>query len=110
MINQCVLVGKVKDLPEIRTTSKGTSVAHMVVEADRSFRNDDGSLSSDLFKVTLWTGIAEECVSLCKPGDLIGIKGRMQSNVFEKEGRQFYNCEVIAEKVSFLSQRMDAAV
>lgn len=108
MINQCVLVGTVEQLPEIKTTSKGTTVAHMVVKTDRCFRNEDGTLSNDLFKVTLWKGIAEECVSLCKPGSLIGIKGRLSSSVHEKEGKNFYNCEVIAEKVSFLSQRMEA--
>ena len=46
MINQCVLVGKVVREPEIRTTPKGNTIAHMLVEADRSFRNEDGSLSS----------------------------------------------------------------
>ena len=53
MINQCVLVGKVVREPEIRTTPKGNTIAHMLVEADRSFRNEDGSLSSDVFHVTL---------------------------------------------------------
>lgn len=107
MINACVLVGRVKEVPEIHTTAKGTSVAHMVVEADRPFRNEDGTLDSDDFKVTLWKGVAEEAASLCKPGDMIGIKGRLQASVFNREGKNFYNCEVIAEKVSFLSARME---
>ncbi|MBQ6591296.1 MAG: single-stranded DNA-binding protein, partial [Solobacterium sp.] len=49
MMNVFVLVGKVKEKPEVSTTAKGNSVAHMIVEADRNFRNEDGSLSSDLF-------------------------------------------------------------
>ncbi len=108
MINTCVLVGKVVEPPEIRTTSKGNTVATLLVEADHPFRNEDGSLSADLFQVTLWKGIAEECASVCRPGDLIGIKGRLQASVNEKNGRSFYNCNVVAEKVSFLSQRMKA--
>lgn len=110
MINQCVLVGKVKELPEMKTTSKGNVVAHLLLETDRSFRNEDGSLSSDVFKVVLWKGIAEQCCSLCKPGHLIGVKGRMQTDVYEKNGKQFYHCEVVAEKVSFLTQRMEHMV
>jgi len=109
MINECVLVGKVVREPEIRTTPKGNTIAHMLVEADRSFRNEDGSLSSDVFQVTLWKGIAEECASLCHPGSLVGIKGRLQATVFEKNDRTYYNCEVIAEKVSFISERIAAA-
>ncbi|NCB33371.1 MAG: single-stranded DNA-binding protein [Erysipelotrichia bacterium] len=108
MINSCVLVGKVKEMPEIKTTAKGTSVAHLVLEADRPFRNEDGTLSADIFNVTLWKGIAEETASICKPGDLIGIRGRMQANAYVKDERTYYNCEVIAEKVAFLSKRMEA--
>ncbi len=108
MINSCVLVGKVKEMPEIKTTMRGTTVAHLVLEADRPFRNDDGSLSADTFNITLWKGIAEETASICKPGDLIGIRGRMQANTYIKDDRTYYNCEVIAEKVAFLSKRMEA--
>jgi single-strand DNA-binding protein len=109
MINQCVLVGKVKELPEVRTTSKGNTVADLILETDRSFRSDDGQIGTDCFKVVLWRGIAEETASIVKVGDLIGVKGRLQASVREKEGLNFYNCEVIAEKVSFLSARMAAA-
>ena len=108
MINSCVLVGKVKEVPVIQTTAKGTVVAHMLVETDRPFRNEDGSTDSDLFKVTLWKGIAEETASVCVPGDIIGIRGRMQSSANTKEDRTYYNCEVIAEKVSFPSRRQEA--
>ncbi len=53
MINQCVLVGRVKEIPEIQMTSKGNAVAHMLVETDKAFRNEDGSLSTDVFRVVL---------------------------------------------------------
>ena len=105
MLNQCVLVGKVVHTPEIYTTPKGTTVAQMVVETDRSFRNEDGTLSTDQFQVTLLKGIAEQCASVCKPGSLIALKGRLNSDLYEKEGKTYYNCSVIAEKVSFLDHR-----
>lgn len=105
MLNQCVLVGRVVETPEIQTTSKGTSVAHMLMETDRSFRNEDGSLSKDQFEVTLWKGIAEECSAVCKPGSLIALKGRLNSDPYDKDGKKYYNCSVIAEKVSFLDRR-----
>jgi single-strand DNA-binding protein len=108
MINTLVLVGKVLEAPEIRTTAKGNTVAHLLIEADRMFRNEDGSLSSDIFDVTLWKGIAEECASVCRPGSIVGIKGRLQSTTNEHNGRQFHNVDIIAEKVTFLSERMQA--
>lgn len=108
MLNQCALVGKIYAEPTMQKTAKGNTVAHMLVETDRNFRNEDGTLSSDIFQVTLWKGIAEECMSLCKEGSYVAIKGRLQANVYEKNDRSFYNCEVIAEKVSFISERINA--
>ena len=109
MINQVIIVGTVEKLPELSKTQNGTTVAKMVVKADRNFRNEDGTLSNDFFQITLWRGIAEECADVCKVGSLVGIKGRLLSNCYEKNDFTFYNCEIIAEKVSFLSERMEVA-
>ena len=43
-----------------------------------------------LFDCTLWTGIAETTSSYCKKGDLLGIKGRVQTRVYEEEERKRY--------------------
>ena len=34
---------------------------------------------------------------------LIGVKGRIESKVYEKDGETKYTLEVIAEKITFLS-------
>ena len=101
MLNSCVIVGRVAEPVELRTTTKGNTVAHMIVEADKSFRNEDGTLGKDRFKVTLWRGIAEECASALSVGALVAIKGRMQSDVYERNETQYYNCEIIAERVAY---------
>ena len=40
-----------------------------------------------------------------KKGDIVGVKGRMQSNSYEKDGETRFSTDVIAEKVTFLSSR-----
>ena len=106
MVNVIVLVGKVKELPEVEVTSKGNVFAHMLLECERSFRNEDGSISTDIFKVTLWRGIAEECAAVCREGSLVAVKGRIKAENYQKNDKLFYNYEIIAEKVSFLNNRM----
>ena len=103
MLTSCMIIGRVKEKPEIRTTSKGTTVAHMLLDVDRPFRNEDGSLTTDVFKIVLWRGIAEECAERCTPGTIIAIRGRLQSTAYEKEEAVYYNCEVIAEKVVYVN-------
>ena len=102
MLSNCVIVGRVAEAPLVTTSSKGNSMAHMVVECDRPFRNEDGSLTTDKFKVFLWRGIAEECEAQCQLGSLVAVKGRLQSNNYERDDKQYYNCEIVAEKVSYV--------
>lgn len=106
MLNQVVLVGKVVNLPEIKETSNGIKLAQMLIEVDRNFRNSQGEYEKDLVMCTLWRGIAESAIAQCGVGSLIGLKGRLQANNFDtKENGKFYYCEVVAEKVSFLTTK-----
>lgn len=101
MLTSCVIVGKVVEQPKVIVSSRGNSLAYMVVETDRPFRNEDGTIGKDQFRVLLWRGIAEECADVCLPGTLVGIRGRLQSDKHEKDESTFYNMQVIAEKVSY---------
>lgn len=59
-----------------------------------------------LFSCVLWKGVAESTKEYCKKGDLVGIKGRIQTRNVELEDqthKQFV--EVIAERVTFLSSK-----
>ena len=104
MVNSTVLVGKVKEVPQIRTTSAGAKMATMLLEVNRSFRNSNGEFDRDLFSVVLWRGVAETCSELLKPGSLVAVRGRLQAHNYEpKEGQMYYNAEVVAEKVTFLT-------
>ena len=106
MLNQVVIVGKVLKLPEIKETATGIKLAELLVEVDRNFKNSQGEYETDQIQCTLWRGIAESAIEQCAVGSLVGIKGRLQANAFDtKENRPFHYCEVIAEKVSFLTTK-----
>ena len=101
-MNECVVVGRVKELPEVRKTAKGTTLTTLIVESDRNFRDEDGRYSTDVFSVTVWRGAAETAASLCKPGSMIAIKGRLSGRMVQKDERDFYFCEIIAENIDYL--------
>ena len=65
----------------------------------------DGTYDTDFIRCTLWAGIAENTCEYCKKGDVIGVKGRIQTNSYEVDGEKKYSMDVIAEKVSFLSSK-----
>ena len=42
---------------------------------------------------------------MCHQKTLIGVKGRVQSRVVEKDDKKEYLSEIIAEKITFLSSK-----
>ena len=59
-----------------------------------------------LLRCTLWNAIAESTCEYCKKGDIVGVKGRLQTSSYEdKDGVKKYTSDVIAEKVTFLSSK-----
>ena len=109
MLNQTVIVGRiVKDL-ELHETENGNKVAQLTLAVPRSFKNPNGEYETDFIPCVLWRGVAENTAEYCKKGDLVGIKGRIQTRSYEQEDDIKYVTEVIAEKVTFLSSKRKEA-
>ena len=95
MLNQTVLVGRIVSDPEINETKNDKKVTTIQLEVKRRYKNEEGEYATDFIPCVLWDGVAQNVVEYCKKGDLIGVKGRIQSSVDK--------IQVIAEKVTFLS-------
>ena len=99
-----VLVGRLVRDPEVRESENKKKVSYITVAIPRSFKDVNGEYQTDFLNVVLFDLIAKNTSEYCKKGDIVGIKGRIQSNVVEKEDEsKEYNLEIIAEKVTFLS-------
>ena len=93
-MNCVTIVGRVSGL-EIKETENGGKITRISVAVSRNFKNINGEYDKDFIPCVLWSGITEKAAEYFQEGDLIGIKGRLQS----KENK----IEVVAEKVTFLS-------
>ena len=106
MLNQVVLVGRLTSDLEAKELEDGKKVTNMTLAIPRSFKNADGEYETDFVECTLWNNIAENTAEYCKKGDIVGVKGRLQTNNYEKEdGSKVFKLDVVAEKVTFLSSR-----
>ncbi len=108
MLNQIVLVGRLVRDPEVNTTKNGTNVSKITLAVPRSYKNVDGKYETDFIDCTLWQLMATNTKEYCKKGDIVGVKGRIESRVYEKDDEKKYLTEVIAEKVTFLSSNNKA--
>ena len=103
MLNQVIIVGRLVEKPIVEENENGKKVCNITLAVPRDFKNAEGIYETDFIKCTLWNGIAENTAEYCKKGDVIGVKGRIQTtNVDDK-----IVMEVVAEKVSFLSSRKE---
>ena len=105
MLNQIVIAGRLVSDPEITVTENNKKRTYITVAVPRSYKNIDGTYDTDFIRCVLWNCIAESTCEYCKKGDIVGIKGRIQTSNYEKEGEKVYTMEIIAEKVSFLSSK-----
>lgn len=105
MLNQVVLVGRVVKTPELRVTETGKKTATVTLAVPRNYKNMNGEYDTDFLDCTLWTNIAENTTEYCQTGDMVGVKGRIQTRVIHNEdGSRKKKTEIVAEKVTFLAQ------
>ena len=94
-----------KSNSKINKSENGKKIANISLAIPRSFKNMEGTYDTDFIDCVAFENIAENTASYCSKGDIVGVKGRVQSRVVEKEGKKEYLMDIIAEKVTFLSSR-----
>ena len=88
MLNQVVLVGRLVKDPELRETEEGKKLTNITIAVPRNYKNIDGEYDTGFIDCVLWAGVAESTVDYCHKGDLLGIKGRLQTIVLKKMEKQ----------------------
>ena len=105
MLNQVVLVGRLVKTPELRVTDNGKKTSTITLAVPRNYKNINGEYDTDFLDCTLWTKVAENTSEYCHTGDMVGVKGRIQTRVIQNEdGSKKKKTEIVAEKVTFLAQ------
>jgi single-strand DNA-binding protein len=99
MMNQLIIVGRLVTKPEIKELEDEKKVCYITVAVPRSYKNENGEYDTDFIKCTLWNGIADNASDYLNKGDVIAVKGRIQTTNGEME--------IVAEKVSFLSSKKE---
>lgn len=105
MLNQVVLVGRLVKKPEIIETEDGKKRTSITLAVPRSFKNSNGEYDTDFINCTLWDNVATSTAEYCNKGDIVGVKGRLQTNLYQKDEKSKSTMNVIAEKVTFLTSR-----
>lgn len=97
MINSVTLIGRVTQDIEVRKTNTNKSVASFTLAVG------DKNSESSFINMTAWNKTAELLAQYAPKGKQIGVTGRLQTRMWEKDGDKRKATEVIVEQVQFLS-------
>ena len=103
MKNTVILIGRITKDIELRTTSNGTDVVKFTIAIPRDYKNANGDYESDFVSITAYKQSAKYLNEYAKKGDLVGVKGRIMTGTYEKDGEKKYKQDIIADSLSLLS-------
>lgn len=103
MMNQSIIVGRIANDIDVKEIDKDKKVCNITLAVPRSYKNENGEYETDFIDCSLWNGVAENTANYCRKGDMVGIKGRIQTRVVETENGNHKEQYLVAEKLTFLS-------
>ncbi len=111
-VNKAILVGNLGQDPEIRSTGSGTPVATLRVATSDRRKDREGNWTdhTEWHTVVVFGRQAENVGRYCRKGKQLFIEGRIQTRKWQdKEGRDRYNTEIVADNIRFLGGRGESA-
>jgi single-strand DNA-binding protein len=106
-----MIIGHLGRDPEMRYTPSGKPVTTFTVAVSRSWNSGDGErhTETEWFNIVAWGNLAETCKQYLTKGQLVYIEGRLQTRRWEdKEGQKHTSVEIVANEMTFLSERRDS--
>lgn len=111
MINCAVLMGRMVNDPELKTTPSGTSVTSFRIAVDRNFVRQGEERQADFIDIVAWRQTAEFVTRYFHKGSMIAVQGSIQTRNYEdKNGNKRTAFEVVANNVSFCGSKEQTKV
>lgn len=110
-LNKVMLIGRLTQNPESRTTPQGATVASFGLATNRIWKDDQGNKQdrTEFHNVVAWRKLAEICAQYLTKGKQVYIEGHLQTRNWEdKDGKKNYRTEVVADNMIMLGSRGDS--
>lgn len=101
-MNQVVLIGHLVDEPQI-SKYNNKEISNITVAITRNYKNELGEYETDFVDCVLYNGIAKNARDFCHKGDLVGIKGKLETFLDKKSGISNKKTLIAVDKLTFLS-------
>lgn len=105
-MNKVIMMGRIVNDPELKTTPSGYSVCKFRIAVDRNFQRKGEERKSDFFNVIAWRNTAEFISRFFGKGRLILIEGELQTQQFtDKNGNPATWYEILVDNAYFTGEK-----
>ena len=110
MYNKVIMMGRIVNDLELRSTTSGASVLSFRIAVDRRFQTKGEERKSDFFNVVAWRNEAEFISRYFSKGRMILIEGELQTrNYQDKNGNTAYITEIIVDRSTFTGEKKESS-
>ena len=107
-LNKVILIGHMTANPELKLTPSGVGVCSFSIGVSRRYTK--GEQQTDFITIVAWRQQAEFVSKYFKKGQAICVCGQLQTRTWtDNNGNKRYATEVIADEVSFVERKENAA-
>lgn len=101
-MNQFVVYGRALDKPQLQESEKGLKYCNLLVGVNKTFKNQDGAVEVENFKVTCFKSLAEDVCQKVKKGKGLLIKGRLSENSYKSnQDNIILKTDLVGESVTY---------
>ena len=106
MLNRVILMGRITQDLELKTTQSGVSVLSFTIAVDRNYARQGEERQTDFIDCVAWRQQAEFINRYFGKGRMIAVEGSLQKRSYDaKDGSKRWVTEVVVDSVSFTGER-----
>lgn len=106
-LNKAMLIGRLGNDPELKYTQSGVAVVSFSIATSNQWKDDKGHKQekTEWHNVKAWRGLAETCGSYLKKGSKVYVEGKLETSMWETEGKKNYKTEIVLDNMIMLDSK-----
>jgi len=109
-LNKTMIIGRVTQDPETKSTPNGQSVTNFSVATNLSWTDQSGQKQekAEFHNIVAWGKLADIISQYVKRGSKIYLEGRLETRNWEKDGVKQYRTEIVADNMIMLDGKKES--